>query len=321
MKNILISASLSALALVGCKDKSPKKAPEVENAAKPLDTKPLDTSKPAKPTSIPAYSPQAAKTAFSEMEQCTDEYECEPALLLATFGANVSEQLTTVALDKTKTKAHRKSATVALSRLKDLKQGAPLLAGAQDPENKEVAALLYLAAAKNGGSDVHKEILNVHLTAAKASQDIGYLNLSDAIEVFDKKDVVAWASAAYPANEQEQLTRAQLLYDASAGATLVEIETLLTATTHPIATLMLAAAAVSLDGEKHLEVLIDGVKNEDPFHRLSSAQYLADVSTKIPAERRAEIVELVTAARKNDTGEEGGMNKEDYSTFLETLKG
>jgi hypothetical protein len=204
-----------------------------------------------------------------------------------------------VAVDGKKHKYAREVATKVLIELKVPGTGMQLFDAAKAETDFLVRGPLY-AAAGASGDDAVFEAAKKHLMT-EAGWD-ARLEIGKAILPFGKK-TFAWAS--------QEIVKTKKFSEVSRLATLMRQ----TATKDDVAVIQgilpkiedsmsrgdLAVALIGFGDTKQFDVLLTGLKSEDNLERNQAGDQLERVADKLPAERKAEFVAAVEAAKASDT--------------------
>ncbi len=308
MNKLLLPTLLFAFALPACKsDDASKKAAPAEPSAKPTDL-----AEPTEPAAA-SYSPEAATAALAEMAKCDSQYSCEVLETLVGFGDKVSADLSKVALDSSKKKEQREVALAGLAKIKDPAHAMALFEAAKVEEDFILRGQIFDAA----GASADETTINAMLDHYVSDDSKPHrTDMRSSLRKYDNTKLFAWAVDKYPADEKLQVRYADLISDAKDGGDAAKVVALIGKTTNLMAQHRLAKTAVELDDMTQLDLLIKGLSHDNVYDRSDAANFLAQVHKKIPAERHAEIVEAVTAAKAND---QGGLTSRGYDTLLKKL--
>lgn len=80
----------------------------------------------------------------------------------------------------------------------------------------------------------------------------------------------------------------------------------------------LASALIKTGDASKLDILVAGLEAKNEYVRSDAANMLARVVDKVPADRKAEIVEL---AKKGKAADRGGLTSVGYDKIIKTLGG
>lgn len=310
----LATALLLAVTL-GCGKKDKDKA---------ASTKPTETVEPAAPVAptpppapaAPTYSPEAAKALVSEMVKCTSDYGCAALDTLVSFGPKAAPELLSVARDPAASKDARGLAITALTKIKAPEAGLPLIEAANAvADDFMLQGDLYEAAGASGGQPVFDALIAEYAKAFASTDDDRDIPLRGGLRAFPAESV-AWAKANLPKAKDDHTAYADLITDSAAAADLPTVVELLGATKDVMARNRLAAKAIELGDTAHFDVFIVGLKSKDQYDRSDSANFLADVADKAPADKKAELIDLL---QKGKAGDQGGLTAMGYDKALKAL--
>lgn len=291
MKHSWITLSaVTALALVACKSKSEPARDDPPKVVEPGPTQPEP----------PAAKPATPAELVAQLAACTDYVKCsdleEP---LAKGGAAVAPGLVKVAIDATKSKDQRETATKALVKIKAPGTGMALFDAAKAEKDFLIRGPLFAASAASGDDAV--------LDAAKAylMTDQGWderIEVNKAVVPFGKK-VFDWAAAEIvKAKKFNDVSRyGDLLAQTATAAEVPMLKTLLTQVTEQMAKGDIAEALIKLGDPAGFDVIKAGLGSKDNLERNNAGHQLESVVDKVPADRKAEFAALVEAAKKTDT--------------------
>lgn len=279
VKTSSLLSALLALA-VGCGKSDSKKREEAPPAkpAEPAATAPAPT--PAEPP-----APPSAPTA----------------------------DLVKVATDASQSKEARDAAIEQLSKKADPAAGLPLFEAARAEKDFILRGDLFEAAGKSGGDDTMKAMLDHY--ASKASEE-HRTEMRAGLRALDRAKVFAFAAERLPKSKDMQVELADLVIDTEGNGDQAAVVALLGKCKDRMACHRLARVAVQLGAADKLQVLIDGLKSKDEYDRADAANMLAPVVDAIPADRKAEVVAAVQAARAKD---QGGLTSAGYDEILKKL--
>lgn len=266
----------------------------------------------SKPQAI-IYSEEAGKALLDEMAKCENPYTCDPLETLIGFGDKVSGDLAEVANNGSNTPAVRKVALEALKKIKDPAVGLGLFETAKTEEEFMVRRELFAAAGASGGDEAFGAMI-AHYASDDSKEH--RTDMRSGIRAFGGEMIFAWAAENYPEDEDSEIRFADLISDAGEAADKATVVELIAKSKDIMARHRLAKVAVQLGDTEQLSVLIDGLKSKDQYDRSDAANFLQDVAEKIPAERKQEVIDLVTAAKAKDAG---GLTARGYNKVLKKL--
>ena len=302
----LLIAALGLAAAAGCKkdsnDEAPAAAPKVDPAA---------LTPPAPEPAAPVYSEDKAAALVGELASCKNPYSCDPLTALVSFGAKVSGALADIATDAGKSKDQRQIALHGLTEIKDPAVGVRLFEAGKLEQDFILRGGLFKAAGASGGDDTFAAMIAEY--SSDSSKDYR-TELGFGVKAFDKATIFAYASSNYPAAAQDQVRFANLVQDSATDAAAVQ--PLLDKTKHSMARHRLASAMVALGDATKLDILISGLGSKDEYDRSDAANMLARVVDSVPADRKAEVVDLTTKAKARD---KGGLTSVGYDKILKAL--
>lgn len=314
MNRPLSIAALCALVPLAC-SKSDKK-PDGESAPSPSEPAAAAATAPAEPAA-PAYSPEAAKSLLGELSGCDNQFSCKPLETLVSFGDKVSAQLAAIATDAAKDKKLRQIAVAGLDKIKDPKVGVQLFEAGKAEKEFIVRGDLFKAAGASGGDETFKAMITYYLSdeAKKAHQTT---DLLIALRGFGSEKLMAYARDNWPADKKLQVRFADLVRDEPTEADAGALSEMLEKTKDPMARHRLAAALIKTGDTSKLDILVAGLKAKNEYDRSDAGNMLAEVVDKVPAERKAEIVEL---AKKAKAADKGGLTSIGYDKIIKKLGG
>lgn len=302
----LLIAALGLATAPGCKkestDDGPPAAPKVEPAA---------VTPPAPEPAAPAYSEDQAAALVGELASCQNPYSCEPLKTLVSFGDKVSGALADIAIDTGKSKEQRQIALHGLTEIKDPAVGIRLFEAGKTEKDFILRGDLFKAAGASGGDDTFAAMIAEY--SSDASKEYR-TELGFGVKAFDKATIFAYVSSNYPAAEKDQVRFANLVQDSATDAAAVQ--PLLEKTKHSMARHRLASTMVALGDTSKLDILIAGLDSKDEYDRSDAGNMLARVVDKVPADRKAEVVDLATKAKARD---KGGLTSVGYDKILKAL--
>ncbi len=268
------------------------------------------------PTAAPRayiYSEEAGKEALEAMTQCANPYTCDALDTLVGFGKKVSPDLSDLAVNAKNSESVRKVALEALKQIKDPAVGLDLFEAAKAEEEFMVRRELFKVAGESGGDEAFDAMI-----AYYASEDAKEhrTDMRSGLRAFGAQKIFGWASENYPEEADSQVRFADLIGDASEAASKEAVVALIAKTTDVMAKHRLAKVAVELGDDAQLEILIAGLKSDDQYDRSDAANFLQDVTEKIPEAQRAEVIELVKAAKGKD---QGGLTTRGFDSVLKKL--
>lgn len=310
MKHLVLPILLSSLSLAAACSKSEDKA--TKPAAEPTAPKATEPTLPETPRAA-VYSAEAGAAALAEMAKCESPYSCDSLETVVGFGTNVSKELSAIATDSSKAKPAREVALAGLKKIKDPTVGMALFEAAKTEEDSSLQRGLFGTAGASGGDDTFTAMIT-HYASDESKEH--RTAMRSGLREFGGKALSEWVYANYPEEKENQVRYADLVVEADEGADAAKVVALLGKTKHIMAGHRLAMVAVKLGDESQISVLIDGLKSSDQYDRSDAANFLEDVADKIPADRKQEVIDLVTAAKAKDAG---GLTAMGYDKVLKKL--
>jgi HEAT repeat protein len=207
----------------------------------------------------------------------------------------------------------RRTALEDLGKRKDPTAGVPLFEAAKVEKDFILRGELFRAAGQSGGEATEKAMLAHY--ASKESKE-HRTEMRSGLRELDRGRVFAFAAERFAKAGDMQVEIADLVIDTEGNNDPAKVVELLGKCKDRMACHRLARVAVKLGATDQLKVLIDGLKSKDEYDRSDAANMLADVADAVPAERRAEVVDLVKAARAKD---QGGLTSVGYDAILKKL--
>tara|TARA_R110002096_G_scaffold292224_2_gene486608 strand:+ start:52461 stop:53213 length:753 start_codon:yes stop_codon:yes gene_type:complete len=247
------------------------------------------------------------------MAKCESPYSCDSLETVVGFGTNVSKELSAIATDSSKAKPAREVALAGLKKIKDPTVGMALFEAAKTEEDSSLQRGLFGTAGASGGDDTFTAMIT-HYASDESKEH--RTAMRSGLREFGGKALSEWVYANYPEEKENQVRYADLVVEADEGADAAKVVALLGKTKHIMAGHRLAMVAVKLGDESQISVLIDGLKSSDQYDRSDAANFLEDVADKIPADRKQEVIDLVTAAKAKDAG---GLTAMGYDKVLKKL--
>lgn len=308
-RTTLLVTALAIGTTLGCGKKSDNSKDTDKAAATPAPN-PAEVAAPDEPAA-PEYTEAAAKQLVDELAGCTSAYSCDALTTLISFGPKVSAALAEIATDASKTKDLRSIALHGLTEIKDPAVGMRLFEAGKTEQEFILRGDLFKAAGASGGAETFAAMAADY--ASDASKEYR-TELGFGVKSFDKAMVFEYASSNYPDAEPQQIRFADLIRDAATDAAAVQ--PLLDKTKDPMARHRLASAMVALGDASKLDILIKGFSSKSEYDRSDAANMLAAVVDKIPEDRKAEIIDLVTKAK---AGDKGGLTSVGYDKILKAL--
>ena len=238
----------------------------------------------------------------------TDPTPVEPAKPAAAI-----PDLIKTATDAAQSADARRTALEELGKRKDASAGMPLFEAARTEKDFILRGELFRAAGQSGGEAVDKAMLEHY--ASKESEE-HRTEMRTGLRELDRAKVFAFAAERFAKAGKMQVEIADLVIDTDGNGDQAKVVELLGKSKDRMASHRLARVAVKLGATDQLKVLIDGLGSKDEYDRADAANMLAEVVDAIPADRRAEVVELVKAARAKD---QGGLTSSGYDAILEKL--
>ncbi len=174
---------------------------------------------------------------------------------------------------------------------------------------------MYEAAGASGGQPVFDALIAEYAKAFASTDDDRDIPLRGGLRAFPAESV-AWAKANLPKAKDDHTAYADLITDSAAAADLPTVVEMLGATKDVMARNRLAAKAIELGDTAHFDVFIVGLKSKDQYDRSDSANFLADVADKAPADKKAELIDLL---QKGKAGDQGGLTAMGYDKALKAL--
>lgn len=312
MKTTPMILCVGLLVGIACDSKDNKKAPDSKPAAAAATPK-ADEPKADEPKAA-AYSPEAASKAVGELDKCESQFSCDAIDTLIGFGDKASADLVAIVADTAKGKDLREIALHGLTEIKDPKVAMKLFEAGKVEKEFILRGSMFKAAA-GGNDDATFKAMVEHYLAPES--DDYRTELGIGIKKFDKAKVFAWASENYPEDKDKQTDVANLVMDSATEGDKAKIDELIGKTTHTMAKHRLASAMVGFGDVAKLDILVAGLGSEDQYDRSDAANMLAKVVDKVPADRKAEIVDLATKAKEQDRG---GLTSRGFDKLIKELK-
>jgi hypothetical protein len=318
------SSSLLAICLsgclavwAGCNDKNKAEEP-VEKpdtvAAAPKPTEPAKAPEPAKPKAI-EYSAETAAKLIGDMEKCEYDFNCKAYKPLVSFGKKVSADLAKFATDAAKPAKARAIAAKALITIKDPAVGKQMLEAARKEKDFMLRDKLYSAAAAGGSDEIFNDLTKLYLSKAGKEHQ---MQIRAGIRLYQKK-ALDWAIEKLPKTKKnQQVEVADIIVDLADKDSLKAIQGLIPKVKDIMARHRLASKAIALGDKGKFDILIKGLKSKDQYDRSDAANFLAGVIKQLPADKKAEVIKLLKAAKKKDRG---GLTAMGYNKCLKALEG
>lgn len=302
----LLVATLGLAVTAGCKKDKNDGDPPPAAKADPAAVTP-STPEPAAVT----YSEEKATALVGELGACTNQFSCEPLKTLISFGDKASGALADIAVDTGKSKEQRQIALHGLAEIKDPAVGVRLFEAGKTEEDFILRGDLFKTAGASGGDETFAAMIADY--SSDASKEYR-TELGFGVKAFDKATVFGYASSNYPDAAKEQVRFANLVQDSATDAAAVQ--PLLDKTKDPMARHRLASAMVALGDIAKLDILIAGLGSKDEYDRSDAGNMLARVVDRVPADRKAEVIDLATKAKARD---KGGLTSMGYDKILKAL--
>ena len=235
-----------------------------------------------------------------------------PATAPAPAAAPTAAQLLETASNKALTDDQRAAAAKALGDMKNQDAGVKLVAlGDQVASDGMMQENFYKAAGACGG-DATFQALIASYEKATAASDLRAIPLRAGLRQFPTQ-VIEWSKDKLAkAKGLEATNAADLVADAATKEDLDAVLKLLSAQKDPMARDRLATAAIKLGATdvKLFEVYATNLNSKDEYDRSDAANFLSEVTDKVPAELKAKLVTATQAAvKKADSRDAANFNK------------
>lgn len=311
-----LATALLLAATLGCgkKDKDKSASTKPTETVAPAPVAPAPTPPPV--AAAPTYSPEAARALVSGMVKCASDYGCAEFDALVAFGPKAAPELLTVVRDPAAGKDARVLAVTALTKIKAPEAGLPLIEVANAmTDDSMLQSDLYKAAGASGGQPVFDALIAEYVKAIASTDDNRDIPLRGGLRAFPAESI-AWVKVNLPTAKDDHSSYADLVTDSAVAADLPTVVELLGATKDVMARNRLAAKAIALGDVAHFDVFIAGLKSKDQYDRSDSANFLADVADKAPADKKAELIDLL---QKGKAGDQGAYTASGYDEALKAL--
>lgn len=317
LREFLVTLFITAAFACGGKKDDSSSAQPADPKTDPTSPKTTTDPNPEPPKAeAPRYSPELAKKHAAELASCSSEYNCKPFDALVAFGAQAAPELIALAIDGSAKIEARRLAAKALGKAKVADAGPKLVEAANKLDDSLAQGDFYEAAGECGGQPTFDALI-AELGKAMASSDDGReIPLRKGLRKFPQ-ETTAWAKAAL-AKAKEPVTIADLVDDNATDMAMVQ--ELLPATKDLMARNRLAKKAIELGATdpKLWDVFLQALASEDQYDRSDAGNFLAPVVAKVPADKKAKLVELL---KKATEGPKDPMLKGGLETSLKALGG
>ena len=319
MNRTLTLSLVLGLALAACKKK--EDAPAGGTAA--ATGAATATAAPPPPPPAPdaavaaAYSADAAKKALGELAACSTQYNCAAYTTLVGFGPAAAPDLVAALGDPAVTKDTRRLIAAAIAEIKPPDVGPKLVEIANTADDSMLQGDLYEAAGASGGRATFDALIAEYKKAIASLDDDRDIPLRSGLRAFPAESV-AWAKENLPKAKKDHTAYADLITDSAQAADLPAVVEMLGQTKDPMAKNRLAAKAIELGdtAKERFDVFVAGLSSKDVYDRSDTANFLAKVADKVPAEMKAQLVELL---QKGKAGDSGGLTSMGYDEALKKL--
>lgn len=268
------------------------------------DSAALASDAASKEPAKPAFSKEAADKLLKDMEACSSPYSCDAIKSLVEFGADAIPQITTVALDQSKSKEIRKSALYALKEIKTNPGGAELFAAGKAEEDFMTRKDYFEAAAFTTDEALLNEMLAYSISKEAHKAD-HHTDMLSALGSADNGKVMTWIKGLGKITSDQELDVANhFSHHGGAGDVEYAVE-LGKGFKDLMAKCELASFRVKQGDNTGFDQLFTGMKASDKYDRSHAASCFCsdDLYEKCPADRKAEAVKLLEKVQKeNATG-------------------
>lgn len=312
-------APLALALLIGaCGEKNPAPAaPEAPPAAAEPGADPAaepDEPAAAEPAA-PAFDAAAAAAHLEALGACSSEHGCEAYTALVAFGPEIGPVASAFALDTEKPAKARGLAMIALGAVKaEVDAGAHYAAirTAKDRDlNRGLEGLLE-------ATKPDDEALATSLRADLLSGDRAFDRIALRRMLGHLPGTGEWALAELEGlpSADTAVVLADLVSDLSTPDDAARLAELIPNVKDAMAKHRVAATAIAHGDKAHFGVLLDGLRSEDVHDRADAANMLARVVKELPAELKAETLELLKSGKERDPG---GLTARGYDSCLKAL--
>jgi len=273
---------------------------------------------PAEPAAAaPAFDADAVAGHLEALAECRSEYGCPAHDALIAFGPAIGPLAHAFALDTEKPAKARGIAMSALGAVKAEVDAGALYAAIRVAKDRDLFSGLESIIRATTPDD---EALIASLRADLLSGDRAVDALAIRRMLGHLPGQGAWALAELEGGPpaKQSLALANLVSELSTPEDAARLASVLPTLTHPMAKHRIAATAIAHGDKAHFPVLLDGLRSNDVHDRSDAANMLARVVKELPAELKAEAIELLKAGKARDRG---GVTARGYDNCLKVLEG
>jgi hypothetical protein len=287
------------------------------------DDAPAPAAKPADPSAAvtptkPTYSPAAVKEQLAAMAKCDTSAVCEPMDTLVGFGANAGPDLVAFLGDASKPIEQRRIAAVAIGKIKVAGAGPKLVELGNAASDVTAQEDFYTAAGLCGGDATFDALAALYDKQNHGDTDDHLVMLRRGLAAFPDK-ALAWAKAKLPGAE-DKVKYADILLDLAKDKDDVAALAFATEARDRMASNRLASKAIQLGStdQKVWDLLIQNLGSDDHFDQADAADFINEVVDKLPAARKAKVLDLT---KKALTGPPDPMVNDGLEKLKKTLGG